>query len=1036
MAGYDDTYQMIISTLMGRPVGTEIQPDSQQAYEINMLNYIRSLELIANGPLIGIAEANTQPIQPNDARACYIAGVAQDRTVTFQNFRNYLGQPIQITNGQMEACLVILIWDTQYWSATQVPTNIISAAEQANFYYSYNIRKTYPSVAAMNADKDNPIGTDGKYINIGDIVSVVNTNNPDENGFYSRIPDNWQFISGYSFQIASGIGNNLNEAISQNDFSVLSGLIEYSVFDNNSPYNRGKKVIYQGQLYEFVVDHVAGDWNTSEVLASSLHQDLMEGISEEMRIQMFDLNLIKANFQEIKPTWIKGEYYNPSGTIGTTTSWERAEIDVSSIVGSSVLISVANVTPSGSGGYCLFSNADGSQIQYFQAYAEDNYAIRQVPAWATKLLLSNRWQTLPNPHIYIGSAFIPAIINKMPTNDIVKTWIKGEYYDNSGNIGTQVNWERAEPIDVTELVGQTLYCKAFLNAGGFICVKDASGTVILTKQGEGEFSFVIPTGATQLLLCNRWASYENPSFRWTLIPEFLLLASKTSVDEITREVEKIELILPPIPDNTLTWEQGGINAAGDEQLPGDPNYPKRIRSIGFSSLNGSLNLNCASGYGYRIFEYSDSGIYLTYTNYDAGGSRTHVCGSNTAKVRFNLLKTGGEAITPIEASNAQFTCTGIDKVEKLALQSSVDEVYSGMPQNLSLTWIKGEYYNVSGNIDTQVNWERAEPIDVTNYVGKTISFHGVLQDAGYAVYKNNSGSVIGRFQTSGNPNGYYLSKIPTGATQLLLCNRWASYENPSLFIEGAGRIPLLAVAGQGGGGNSIRNNLSGKKVMFIGDSITAAGGYLNTFASLYSCTSVNLGVSGTCIANNTTNGLGSSRFVTRATVANLTDAAMIVVFGGTNDFSYDSKAIGDLFVLQDRTAQGNIGDKKIVAPTDTDAFGGALHDLINTIMTNAPTVPIVFMTPLNRGRYTANNPNSDESNKNGNYMRDFADAINEICTFYSIPVLDLNAMSNLDFLNPDIAAKYSSDNLHPNTAGHTLIGNILFRFVEQNVVIL
>ena len=31
MAGYDDTYQMIISTLMGRPVGTEIQPDSQQA---------------------------------------------------------------------------------------------------------------------------------------------------------------------------------------------------------------------------------------------------------------------------------------------------------------------------------------------------------------------------------------------------------------------------------------------------------------------------------------------------------------------------------------------------------------------------------------------------------------------------------------------------------------------------------------------------------------------------------------------------------------------------------------------------------------------------------------------------------------------------------------------------------------------------------------------------------------------------------------------------------------------------------------------
>ena len=214
MAGYDDTYQMIISTLMGRPVGTEIQPDSQQAYEINMLNYIRSLELIANGPLIGIAEANTQPIQPNDARACYIAGVAQDRTVTFQNFRNYLGQPIQITNGQMEACLVILIWDTQYWSATQVPTNIISAAEQANFYYSYNIRKTYPSVAAMNADKDNPIGTDGKYIKVGDIVTVVNSTTPSENGIYSYegTTDGWKFQSGFNFQVEQSRSQNPNTA--------------------------------------------------------------------------------------------------------------------------------------------------------------------------------------------------------------------------------------------------------------------------------------------------------------------------------------------------------------------------------------------------------------------------------------------------------------------------------------------------------------------------------------------------------------------------------------------------------------------------------------------------------------------------------------------------------------------------------------------------------------------------------------------------------------------------------------------------------
>lgn len=185
MAGYDDTRRMIISTLMGRPVGTEIQDTAQQAYELNMLDYIRSLELLANAPFIGVAQPTTQPVQPDNSRACYIAGVAQDRTVTFQNFYDYQGVPIQITTGEMEAYLVILVWNGQYWSAESVPTNIISAADQAYFYYNLTIRKTYASVAAMNADVNNPIGNDRKYIKIGEVVSVHNENNPEEDAIYS-----------------------------------------------------------------------------------------------------------------------------------------------------------------------------------------------------------------------------------------------------------------------------------------------------------------------------------------------------------------------------------------------------------------------------------------------------------------------------------------------------------------------------------------------------------------------------------------------------------------------------------------------------------------------------------------------------------------------------------------------------------------------------------------------------------------------------------------------------------------------------------
>lgn len=185
MAGYDDTYNMIISTLMGRPNGTEIQPENHQAFALNMLEYIRSLELLANAPFIGVATPTTQPVQPDDSRACYIAGVAQDRTTIFQNFIDMNGDPISITNGEMEACLVIFVWNGQYWSAETVPTNIISSADQAYFFYNLTIRKTYDSVSDMNADVTAPVGNDGKYIKVGEIVSVHNEDDPTEDAIYS-----------------------------------------------------------------------------------------------------------------------------------------------------------------------------------------------------------------------------------------------------------------------------------------------------------------------------------------------------------------------------------------------------------------------------------------------------------------------------------------------------------------------------------------------------------------------------------------------------------------------------------------------------------------------------------------------------------------------------------------------------------------------------------------------------------------------------------------------------------------------------------
>ena len=193
VAGYKDTKEAIIDTLMGREVGHEIQPDEHQNFALKLLDYIRSVELISGSTLIGIAEPDTVPVQPDDAHVAYIAGVAQDRTVEYLYFIDQDGVPISITTGEMQAKFVIMLWNTEYWSYVELDTNIISHADTAYFFYNLLIRKTYNSVAAMNADKTAPVGDNGKLIKVGETVTVANQSNEAENAVYSYTGNGWRW---------------------------------------------------------------------------------------------------------------------------------------------------------------------------------------------------------------------------------------------------------------------------------------------------------------------------------------------------------------------------------------------------------------------------------------------------------------------------------------------------------------------------------------------------------------------------------------------------------------------------------------------------------------------------------------------------------------------------------------------------------------------------------------------------------------------------------------------------------------------------
>ena len=99
MAGYEDTRQLIIDTLMGRPAGTEIQPEDHQAFALALNDYIRSVELVAgSGIPIAFAEPDTVPVQPNNGQAVYLSYVPRSITKNFVNFINQSGNSISITS--------------------------------------------------------------------------------------------------------------------------------------------------------------------------------------------------------------------------------------------------------------------------------------------------------------------------------------------------------------------------------------------------------------------------------------------------------------------------------------------------------------------------------------------------------------------------------------------------------------------------------------------------------------------------------------------------------------------------------------------------------------------------------------------------------------------------------------------------------------------------------------------------------------------------------------------------------------------------
>lgn len=212
--------------------------------------------------------------------------------------------------------------------------------------------------------------------------------------------------------------------------------------------------------------------------------------------------------------------------------------------------------------------------------------------------------------------------------------------------------------------------------------------------------------------------------------------------------------------------------------------------------------------------------------------------------------------------------------------------------------------------------------------------------------------------------------------------------------------------------------LQGKKVNFLGDSITHGTGascnencYVSVFGRISGAEVRNYGIGGTRIARQKTPTepvWDNGDFVMRADGMD-SDADVVVVFGGTNDYGHGDAPLGSF------------------ESHDVYTFYGALRTLCEKLIAKYPKAKIVFMTPTHR--CAENKLINERGIRNVATLSQYADIIKEVTKYYAIPVLDLYAVSGMQPEVEVLKQTYMPDGLHPNDAGHEKIAKLLYSFL-------
>lgn len=201
---------------------------------------------------------------------------------------------------------------------------------------------------------------------------------------------------------------------------------------------------------------------------------------------------------------------------------------------------------------------------------------------------------------------------------------------------------------------------------------------------------------------------------------------------------------------------------------------------------------------------------------------------------------------------------------------------------------------------------------------------------------------------------------------------------------------------------TLKPQMQNKTLGALGDSITFAASIVKPYRMwaaerLHYLNSENYGISSTRIAKPDINGESMATRWEKLPVS--LDA--VVVMAGVNDYMMSGGVPMGTFDSRDNTT-----------------FYGACHEMVKGLSLRFVGKPLLLVPPLMAARQSI-------VNQYGFVLEDYANALAEVCQYYSVPTLDLRHTTGV---NPNIDQAIvdgwtrGGDGLHPNEKYHELIG--------------